>query len=73
MHLSELLNEDAVSLSRRAHDKQSPIDELAELLESGHRVRKKGRAALECMRFCTESMWLVTISTRSLGKLRNEV
>ena len=42
MHLSELLNEDAVSLSLRARDKESAIKELVQLLESAHRVDTKG-------------------------------
>ena len=42
MHLSELLNEEAISLSLRARDKESAIKELVQLLESAHRVDTKG-------------------------------
>lgn len=42
MHLSELLNEDAISLSLRARDKETAIKELVQLLESAHRVDTKG-------------------------------
>ena len=42
MHLSELLNEDAITLSLRARDKESAIKELVQLLESAHRVDTKG-------------------------------
>ena len=42
MHLSELLNEDAISLSLQARDKESSIKELVQLLESAHRVDTKG-------------------------------
>jgi len=42
MHLSELLNEDAISLKLRARDKESAIKELVQLLESAHHVDTKG-------------------------------
>src|SRR5207249_10060387 len=42
MHLSELLNEDAISLTLRARDKESSIKELVQLLESAHHVDTKG-------------------------------
>jgi len=42
MHLSELLNEDAISLELRARDKESAIKELVQLLESAHHVDTKG-------------------------------
>ena len=42
MHLSELLNEDAISLSLNARDKESCIKELVQLLESAHRVDTRG-------------------------------
>jgi fructose-specific phosphotransferase system IIA component len=42
MHLSELLNEDAISLSLQARDKESAIKELVSLLESAHHVDTKG-------------------------------
>ena len=42
MQLSELLNEDAISLSLKARDKESSIKELVQLLESAHRVDTKG-------------------------------
>jgi len=42
MHLSELLNEDAISLTLNARDKESSIKELVQLLESAHRVDTKG-------------------------------
>jgi PTS system nitrogen regulatory IIA component len=42
MQLSELLNEDAISLSLRARDKESCIKELVQLLESSHRVDTRG-------------------------------
>jgi len=43
MHLSELLNEDAVSLSLKARDKESCIKELVQLLESAHPGATKGQ------------------------------
>src|SRR6267142_2158238 len=42
MNLSDLLNEDAISLSLKARDKESSIKELVQLLESAHRVDTKG-------------------------------
>ncbi len=42
MHLSELLNEKAVSLSLAARDKESCIKELVQLLESAHGVNTRG-------------------------------
>jgi PTS system nitrogen regulatory IIA component len=42
MHLSELLNEDAVTLTLKARDKESAIKELVQLLEAAHRVDTKG-------------------------------
>ena len=42
MHLSELLNEDAISLALKARDKESCIKELVQLLESAHHVDTKG-------------------------------
>jgi PTS system nitrogen regulatory IIA component len=42
MQLSELLNEDAITLSLKARDKESSIKELVQLLESAHRVDTKG-------------------------------
>ncbi|MBI4364631.1 MAG: PTS sugar transporter subunit IIA [Candidatus Latescibacteria bacterium] len=42
MHLSELLNEQAISLSLKSRDKESCIKELVQLLESSHRVDTKG-------------------------------
>ena len=42
MHLSELLNDKAISLSLAARDKESCIKELVQLLESAHRVDTKG-------------------------------
>ena len=52
MHLSELLNEDAISLKLRARDKESAIKELVQLLESAHhradrRDARSGRNATE--------------------------
>ena len=42
MHLSELLNEKAVSLSLAARDKESCIKELVQLLEAAHGVNTRG-------------------------------
>ncbi len=42
MYLSELLNEDAITLVLRARDKETCIKELVQLLESAHRVDTKG-------------------------------
>jgi PTS system nitrogen regulatory IIA component len=42
MHLSELLNEKAVTLSLAARDKESCIKELVQLLESAHDVNTRG-------------------------------
>ena len=42
MNLSELLNENAISLSLQARDKESCIKELVQLLESAHRVDTRG-------------------------------
>ena len=42
MYLSELLNENAVSLSLKARDKESCIKELVQLLETAHGVNTKG-------------------------------
>src|SRR5688572_27959075 len=42
MHLSELLNERAISLSLSARDKESAIKELVQLLESAHGVNTYG-------------------------------
>ena len=42
MHLSELLNERAITLSMSARDKESAIKELVQLLESAHGVNTKG-------------------------------
>lgn len=42
MHLSELLNERAITLSLVARDKESAIKELVQLLESAHGVNTKG-------------------------------
>jgi len=42
MHLSELLNENSVSLSLKARDKESCIKELVHLLENAHRVDTRG-------------------------------
>ena len=42
MNLSDLLNEDAISLSLKARDKESSIKELVQLLESAHHVDTKG-------------------------------
>src|SRR5512145_2481053 len=42
MHLSELLNENAVTLALMARDKESCIKELVQLLESAHRVDTRG-------------------------------
>ena len=42
MRLSELLNEQSVSLSLQARDKESCIKELVSLLESAHGVNTKG-------------------------------
>jgi len=42
MHLSELLNENAVTLSLKARDKESCIKELVQLLEAAHGVNTKG-------------------------------
>ena len=42
MYLSELINEQAISLSLAARDKDSCIKELVRLLESAHRVNTKG-------------------------------
>ena len=42
MHLSELLNDKAVSLSIAARDKESCIKELVQLLESAHEVNTRG-------------------------------
>ena len=42
MYLSELLNENAISLSLKARDKESCIKELVQLLESAHGVNTKG-------------------------------
>jgi mannitol/fructose-specific phosphotransferase system IIA component (Ntr-type) len=42
MYLSELINEQAISLSLAARDKDSCIKELVQLLESAHRVNTKG-------------------------------
>src|SRR5262247_3818450 len=42
MHLSELLNERAITLSLAARDKESAIKELVQLLESAHGVNTKG-------------------------------
>ena len=42
MHLSELLNDKAVSLSLAARDKESCIKELVQLLESAHGVNTRG-------------------------------
>ncbi|HET9250512.1 MAG TPA: PTS sugar transporter subunit IIA [Candidatus Eisenbacteria bacterium] len=42
MHLSELLNERAITLSMGARDKESAIKELVQLLESAHGVNTKG-------------------------------
>ena len=42
MYLSELINEQAISLSLAAPDKDSCIKELVRLLESAHRVNTKG-------------------------------
>jgi PTS system nitrogen regulatory IIA component len=42
MYLSELLNQNAISLSLKARDKESCIKELVQLLESAHGVNTKG-------------------------------
>ena len=42
MHLSDLLNERAISLSMAARDKESAIKELVQLLEAAHGVNTKG-------------------------------
>lgn len=42
MYLSELLNEQSVSLDLKARDKESCIKELVQLLEAGHEVNTKG-------------------------------
>jgi len=42
MHLSELLNENSVTLTLRARDKESCIKELVQLLESAHGVDTRG-------------------------------
>lgn len=42
MRLSELLNEQSVSLSLQARDKESSIKELVQLLESAHGVNTRG-------------------------------
>jgi len=42
MHLSELLNEKAISLSLASRDKESCIKELVQLLESAHGVNTRG-------------------------------
>jgi len=42
MNLSDLLNEEAISLSLQARDKESSIKELVQLLESAHHVDTKG-------------------------------
>jgi mannitol/fructose-specific phosphotransferase system IIA component (Ntr-type) len=42
MHLSELLNEQAVTLSLEARDKAACIKELVQLLETAHGVNTKG-------------------------------
>jgi hypothetical protein len=42
MQLSELINENAVRLHLAAHDKESCIKELVQLLESAHGVNTKG-------------------------------
>ena len=42
MRLSELLNEQSISLSLSARDKESCIKELVQLLEAGHGVNTKG-------------------------------
>ncbi len=42
MRLSELLNEQSISLSLTARDKESCIKELVQLLESSHGVNTKG-------------------------------
>ncbi len=42
MHLSELLNEKAITLSLSARDKESCIKELVQLLETAHQVNTKG-------------------------------
>src|SRR5512135_2700914 len=43
MRLSELLNEQSISLSLSARDKESCIKELVQLLESAHGVNTKGK------------------------------
>jgi mannitol/fructose-specific phosphotransferase system IIA component (Ntr-type) len=42
MHLSELLNENAVTLTLAARDKESCIKELVQLLETAHGVNTRG-------------------------------
>jgi len=42
MHLSELLNDKAVTLSLAARDKESCIKELVQLLETAHDVNTRG-------------------------------
>ncbi|HYR69526.1 MAG TPA: PTS sugar transporter subunit IIA, partial [Candidatus Dormibacteraeota bacterium] len=42
MHLSELLNDKAISLSLAARDKESVIKELVQLLEAAHGVNTRG-------------------------------
>jgi PTS system nitrogen regulatory IIA component len=42
MYLSELLNDDAISLTLKARDKESCIKELVQLLEAAHGVNTKG-------------------------------
>lgn len=42
MHLSELLNDKAVTLSLAARDKESCIKELVQLLEAAHGVNTRG-------------------------------
>jgi len=42
MYLSELINEQAISLSLASRDKDSCIKELVQLLETAHRVNTKG-------------------------------
>lgn len=42
MHLSELLNDKAISLSLAARDKESVIKELVQLLETAHGVNTRG-------------------------------
>lgn len=42
MHLSELLNEKAVTLALAARDKESCIKELVQLLEAAHDVNTRG-------------------------------